>query len=171
MNKGWKESDIIIEENFSIPQSDHLAMETRNARAEILADGTVLIYTSSQAPFAIKEELSKVFSIPEGKIIVQVPLVGGAFGGKATVNLEFLAYLASRAVGGRMVIIANSREEDIATSPPCKIGSEASIKIGATRDGLIKALESIYFVDCGAYADTGPRMAKAIASDGTGHII
>ncbi len=120
MNKGWKESDIIIEENFSIPQSDHLAMETRNARAEILADGTVLIYTSSQAPFAIKEELSKVFSIPEGKIIVQVPLVGGAFGGKATVNLEFLAYLASRAVGGRMVIIANSREEDIATSPHVK---------------------------------------------------
>lgn len=167
VDKGWKASDIVIEENFSLPQSDHLAMETRNAKAQISSDGRVVIHTSSQAPFAVKEELSNIFGIPEEKIIVHVPLVGGAFGGKATVNLEFLAYLASKAVGGRLVRIANSREEDIATSP-CKIGSEATIKIGATKDGLITALKSTYFVDCGAYADTGPRMAKAIAGDCTG---
>lgn len=167
MQKGWEESDVIIESSFSLPQSDHVAMETRNCQAQILPNGDVIIDTSSQGPFAVKEELSKVFSIPESNIIVRTPLVGGAFGGKATVQLEFIAYLASRAVGGRPVRIANSREEDIYASPS-KIGVESKIKIGATKDGLIKALECTYLVECGAYSDTGPRMAKAIASGCTG---
>lgn len=167
MDKGWKESYIILESTYSLPQSDHLAMETRNAMAEILPNGEVIINTSTQSPFAVKEELSKVFSIPKNKVIVRTPLVGGAFGGKATVQLEFIAYLASRAVGGRKVRIANTREEDIFSSPS-KIGAEVKIKIGATSKGIIKVLEATYLVDCGAYSDTGPRMAKAIASSCTG---
>jgi CO/xanthine dehydrogenase Mo-binding subunit len=142
-------------------------METRNAKAQILPDGNVIIYTSSQEPFSVKKRLSKLYNIPEGNIIVRVPLVGGAFGGKSTVQLEIIAYLASKAAGGKMVKIENSREEDITTSS-CKIGIEAKLKIGTTKDGLIKALECTYHVDCGAYADTGPRMAKAIAVDCTG---
>ena len=126
-----------------------------------------MVYTSSQAPFSVKENLSNLYNIPEGKIIVRVPLVGGAFGGKATTQIELLAYLASRAVGGKMVQITNSREEDI-TSSPSKIGAEARLKMGVSKEGIIQALECSYFVDCGAYSDTGPRMAKAIAVDCTG---
>lgn len=167
MKLGWGKSDIVIESSFFLPKSDHLAMETRNAKAEILPNGNVIIHTSSQAPFSVRKRLSKLYNIPMGNIIVHVPLVGGAFGGKATVDLELIAYLASKAVGGRPVKIANSREEDIATSPS-KISAKAKLKIGATKDGLIKALESTYYIDCGAYADTGPRMAKAIAVNCSG---
>lgn len=167
MDVGWSESDIIVESNFFLPQSDHLAMETRNAKAEITPDGIVNIYTSSQAPFAVKEQLSRNYNIPEGNIVVHTPLVGGSFGGKAAVHLEFIAYLASSAVGGKMVTIANTREDDIASSPS-KIAVEGILKIGATKDGIIKALECTYYTDCGAYADTGPRMAKSIAIDCSG---
>lgn len=66
-----------------------------------------------------------------------------------------------------MVKLFNSREEDI-TSSPSKIGVYATLKTGATKDGIIKALECTYHIDCGAYSDTGPRMAKAIANDYTG---
>lgn len=167
MDYGWAQSDVKIEFSFSMPQSDHLAMETRNAMAEISSDGVVNIYTSTQAPFGVKEEISKIYNIPEGKVIVHTPLVGGAFGGKAAVQLEFLAYLASHAVGGRMVRISNPREQDI-SSFPSKLGAEGKIKIGATKEGIIKALECIYFIDCGAYVDIGPRMAKAMAADCSG---
>lgn len=167
MDSAWVQSDVVIESSFSMPQSDHLAMETHNARAQISPNSNVIINTSSQAPFAVKEELSKKFQIPEGKIIVQTPLVGGAFGGKATVNLEYLAYLASHSVGGRIVEIRYSREQNIA-SAPSKIGIEAKLKIGATTDGQLKALECIYHIDCGAYADTGPRMGLGITADCTG---
>lgn len=167
MDLGWQQSDIVIESSFSIPNSDHIAMETRNAQVQILPNGNVLIDTSSQMPFSVKEELSQLFSIPEGNIIVRVPLVGGAFGGKSSLNLEILAYLASLAVGGKLVRIANTREEDIATSP-AKIGVKAKMKIGATKAGHIQAVECTYYVDCGAYTDSGPRMAKAISSDCSG---
>ena len=167
MQYGWNESDARVEYEFSMPQSDHLAMETRNAKAQILPDGTVNIYTSTQSPFAVKEEISDAYGIPEGKVVVHTPLVGGAFGGKASVTIEPLAYLATLAVDGRMVTIANTREEDISTAPS-KLGVEGKIRLGARKDGRITALECIYLVDCGAYANTGPNMARAVATDCSG---
>lgn len=167
MEYGWKESHAIIEYEFSMPQTDHVAMEVRNARAQILPDGTVNIYTSTQSPFSVKEEISNAYSIPEGKVVVHTPLVGGAFGGKASGTIEFLAYLATLAVGGRMVRISNTREEDISTAPS-KLGVEGKIKLGATKDGKLTALECLYLVDCGAYANTGPNMARAVATDCSG---
>lgn len=167
LTKGWEESEVVVYEKFSLPQSDHTAMETRNAKAQIMPDGRVIIYTSSQGPYSVKKLLSKYYNIPEGNIIIKVPFVGGGFGGKAPMQLEVIAYLASRAVNGKMVKIANSREEDIKTSP-CRIGVEANLKLGATKEGILKILEADYKVDGGAYADIGPRMAKAIAVDCSG---
>lgn len=165
--KVLEESEVTVSGSFSLPQSDHIAMETRNARVQILPDGRVIIYTSSQGPYSVKKLLSKYYSIPEGDIIIKVPFVGGGFGGKAPMQLEVIAYLASKAVNGKMVRIANSREDDIKTSP-CRIGVEAYLKLGATKDGIIKVLQARYMVDGGAYADIGPRMAKAIAVDCSG---
>ncbi len=167
MAKGWAESDFIVSSSFSLPQADHSAMETRCARAQIMPDGRVIIYTSSQAPFSVKKLISKYYNIPEGNVIVKVPFVGGGFGGKAAVQLEYIAFLASKAVDGRQVQISNAREEDIGTSPG-KIGLESVIKIGADRNGIIKAMEAQYMVDGGAYADIAPRIAKAIAVDCSG---
>lgn len=167
MEQGLKESEIIIEESFSLPQSDHIAMEVRNVRAEIRPDGRVIIYTSSQAPFIVRKLISRYFDIQEGKIIVNTPFVGGAFGGKAAVELEFIAYLASKAVGGRMVKLVNSREEDMISSP-VKIGLEAKVKLGATKTGEIKAAEITYLVDGGAYSNMAVGITKSIATDCTG---
>lgn len=167
MESAWKESHAIVEYEFSMPQADHLAMETRNAKCHISPDGTINIYTSTQAPFGVKEEISTAFNISEGKVIVHTPLVGGGFGGKASASIEFLAYLASLAAGGKMVTIANTREEDIA-SAPSKLGAKGRIKIGATWDGRITALECTYHIDSGAYANTGPNMARAAATSCSG---
>ena len=167
MAKGWAESEVVIEGEYFMPKSDHVAMETRNVRVKIEPTGKVYISSSTQSPYAIKNELAKAFNLDEGDVIVTTTLVGGAFGGKAPVHLEYIAYIASRAVGGRPVRLANTREEDITVSP-CKIGIEAKVKLGETKDGMLKAAELIYLVDAGAYADTAPRMAKTIASNGTG---
>lgn len=167
INIGWKESDIVLEGEFSLPQSDHLAMETRNSKVQILPNKDIVVYTSTQSPFAVKEEISTQYKNSEGNVIVRTPLVGGAFGGKAGVHMEFLAYLASSAVEGKMVKMASPREEDISTWPS-NIGVNAKLKIGATSNGVIKALECTYYVDCGAYTGTGPRMSKSIAINCSG---
>mgnify|MGYP000845309417 FL=1 len=167
IEKGWAESDVVVETQVFLPQSDHVALETRSVRAQIKPSGQVIIHSTSQAPYIIRKKLSRHFGIDTGKIIVHTPMVGGSFGGKAAVQLEMIAFLASRAVGGREIVIVNSREEDMISSP-CRIGLEAKVKLGASKEGLIKAVEITYLVDCGAYSDMGAVMTKAIASDCTG---
>lgn len=167
VRRAFAESPVVLRSAFSVPPADHIAMETRAARARIAADGTVYIRASTQSPFEIKKTLSRLFGLDEGKVIVETPLVGGAFGGKAGADLELLAYLASAAVGGKEVRVRNERENDIATSP-CGIGLYADIRMGALPDGKITAMEAVFLTDTGAYSDTGPRMAKAVAADCTG---
>ncbi|MEN6325604.1 MAG: molybdopterin cofactor-binding domain-containing protein [Syntrophomonas sp.] len=64
--------------------------------------------------------ISQHFKMEMGKVVVHVPLVGGGYGGKAPTILEYMVVMASQAVGGQPVIIANTREQDIASSP-CKL--------------------------------------------------
>lgn len=156
-----------VRQHFFLPPSDHLAMEVRTARAQISPDEMVQIITSSQSPYAVRKQLSESFLIPAGQIQVRVPFVGGAFGGKAPVMLEILAYLASRSVNGAPVRLTIPRELDM-RSAPCRIGLEADIRLGADQNGIIQAAELTYLLDCGAYTDIAPYMAKAIAVDCTG---
>lgn len=164
---GWENSDVTVESKVSFNPADHAALETRVARVEILADGRVMVYTSSQGPFYVRKLLSDFFKIDPGMITVETPEVGGAFGGKGTVQLEFIAYLASKAVGGKMVSLKNSREEDLITSP-VHIGLEANVKLGASSKGKIQVAEFEFLFDSGAYSDTAAGISKAAASDCTG---
>lgn len=167
MEKGWADSSEIVEAAFSIPISDHSAMETRSATCEIMPDGEVRIMTSSQAPYMVKKILSRDFQLPTGKIVVQTPFVGGGYGGKASVQLEIFAYLASRAVGGRLVKLVNTREDDFLVSP-IHVGLEAKIKLGCSEDGKLKAAHLEYIFDGGAYGDKSPHLTTAGAVDCTG---
>src|SRR5690625_3484918 len=167
MNDGWEKCDTTIKAELSFSPADHAALETRVVRVEILPDGRVMIYSATQGPFYVKKLLSEFFNIDAGKISVHTPMVGGAFGGKGTVQLEFIGYLASRAVGGKMVKLVNSREEDLITSP-VHIGLDATVKLGASSDGKIHAAEYQFLFDSGAYSDMGAGMSKAGAVDCTG---
>lgn len=165
--QGWQQSDVTVEAQFSFSPSDHAALETRVARAEVLKDGRVMIYSATQGPFYVKKLLNQFFKIDVGKISVHTSVVGGAFGGKGTVQLEFLAYLASRAVDGQMVKIFNSREQDMVTSPT-HIGLDATVKLGATNDGKLQVADYEFLFDGGAYSDMGAGISKAAAVDCTG---
>lgn len=167
MKKGWEQSEVIVEADFSLPQSNHIAMEPRNARAEIKADGMVIIHSSTQAPFDVRQMLNRLFNLDDTRVVVHAPLAGGGFGGKTTVQLEIVAYLASRAVNGRPVKLLESREQDM-TSSPGHLGLEARVKLGAGRDGTLRAVEAKFMVDAGAYADSGSKMTRAMAADCTG---
>lgn len=167
LDKGRKLSDVTVNIDVALPPSDHAAMETRSVRAEILSNGQVHIHSSSQAPFAIQQNISKYFMLNEVDVIVHCPLVGGAFGGKAAVQLELLAYVASKAAGGRLVKLTNSREDDLTTSP-VHIGMSANVKLGATKTGKFKMCEIKFLFDAGAYVDESSDITTTVATNCTG---
>lgn len=167
LKDGFDSSDMIIEEVFSFPTGDHVAMETRAAIAEIKSDGQIVITSTSQAPFVVKSLMSHFFQIPAGKITVLAPPIGGGFGGKAGIQLEALAYLLSKAVGGRPVKLVNTREEDF-TNSPGRIGFKGKVRLGCSNMGEIKAMELVYMFDAGAYSDYSVNISRAAAIACTG---
>lgn len=167
IEEGWNQSDLTVEGSFFLKPSDHAAMETRCASAEIKPDGKIIISTTSQAPFMVKKLISNYFNEELGKIIVKTPLVGGGYGGKASTQVEILAYLASKAVGGRPVKIRYSREQDMLTAP-CHIGLEAKVKLGCTNEGRLTAAKITFLFDGGAYSDKSIDLSRAAAVDCTG---
>jgi len=167
IEEGFEKSFVIIDETFSFPPSDHVAMETRAAMAEILGDGRIVIHSTTQAPFVVKNLMAIYFGLDPGKVTVITHPIGGGYGGKAGMQLEGLVYLLSKAVGGRKVKLVNTREQDLVTSPG-HIGLEARVKLGAAKDGELMAAELLYMFDSGAYADYAVNISRAAAIACTG---
>ncbi|MDR7000645.1 xanthine dehydrogenase family protein molybdopterin-binding subunit [Neobacillus niacini] len=165
--QAWEECATKIKETYSFNLSDHAALETRSTRVEIKSSGKVIIHSTTQSPFTIKKVMNQFFNIELGNIIVHTTIVGGAFGGKGTVQLEPLAYLASKAVGGKMVKLDYEREEDLITAP-CHIGVEATISLGTDKDGKLMAGQYTFLIDSGAYTDQAAGITRAMALDCTG---
>ncbi|TVR65720.1 MAG: xanthine dehydrogenase family protein molybdopterin-binding subunit [Spirochaetaceae bacterium] len=158
---------VLVEGEFGFPPRDHAAMEPRVAIAEIKSDGQVVIRSSTQSPYGVRTIMSRVFGIPPGRLTIQVAEIGGGFGGKAGIQLEPLAYLLSRALGGRPVRVANTREQDMVGSPGGP-GLEARVKLASKRDGTLLAAEVEFLFDSGGYADYAVNVSRAAGYASTG---
>lgn len=167
VERGLAASHLVIEEEFRIPPVQHVPLETHAVVAHALPCDRVEIHTSSQSPYTVRHLLSVAFGIPHANIRVRVPYVGGAFGGKAGIHLEPLAYCLSRAARGRPVKVVATREEEFNTLPS-RQGLTSTIELGVSREGRIQALRTKYVWDAGAYADYGVNVGRAAAYGGAG---
>jgi len=167
VQKGFAEADEIFEFEFDNPPVQHVPMETHTAIAQALPDGEVDIITSAQSPFTVRHLFAHTFNVPQYKVRVRVPYVGGGFGGKAGIHLEPLVYCLSKAAGGRPVKIVATREQEFNTLPS-RQGMHSRIKTGVKKDGRFTALEIEFLWDAGAYADYGVNIGRASAYAGAG---
>ncbi len=161
------EAEVVVEGQFEFPPADHAAMEPRITIAEIQKGGQIIIRTSTQSPYGVRVIMSRCLNIPIGKITVIAVAVGGGFGGKAGIQLEPLAYLLSRALDGRPVRLANTREQDLVGSPGAP-GLVSRVKLGAKRDGTLLAADIEYLFDSGGYADYAVNVSRAAAYSSSG---
>jgi CO/xanthine dehydrogenase Mo-binding subunit len=160
-------ADVTLTAEFYNPPVQHVPMETHATIAQVLPGDRAEIWSSSQSPYTVRHLMSVCFGLPHANLRVHVPYVGGGFGGKAGLHLEPLAYVLSRAVGGRPVKIVATREEEFNTLPS-RQGLHSTVEIGADKDGRIVALKATYVWDAGAYADYGVNVGRAAAYSGAG---
>ncbi|MDW8084161.1 MAG: xanthine dehydrogenase family protein molybdopterin-binding subunit [Candidatus Caldarchaeum sp.] len=164
---GFKQSDVILENEFMMPQVSHVQLETHVSIGQYLPDGKIKLWTSAQSPFTVRHILSVSLGVPEHKISVYVPYVGGGFGGKAGINFEPLVVMLSKMAGGRPVKLELTREEQFTTAP-VRQGLYAKLKTGVKRSGEIMAEKILYVYDAGAYADYGVNIGRAAGYSCTG---
>ncbi len=154
VEEGFAAADHIRDDTFFYGGSNHAAIEEHSALANFASDGKLTIWTSTQCPHYVNRELARVLGVPERRIRVIAPPLGGGFGGKSEAfSHEFCAALLSARIG-RPVKITLSREEVFYTHRgrhPCRI----HLKTGIKKDGTITAVHLTTWLDGGAYGSYG----------------
>ncbi len=84
VEEGLAESDKTLDARFEIAYIQHAPMEPRTAMAKWDDGGKLTVWTGSQAPNRVQQELARAFSLNESKVRVIIPDTGGGFGGKHT---------------------------------------------------------------------------------------
>ena len=167
VEKGFEQADELVEETFRISHVSHAYLETQNVVAQAFRDGTFEIWTSAQSPFVVRQIVSEALHVPYNKVTIRIPFVGGGFGGKAGLQWEALAAMASKAVGYRPVKLVLSRKENFASSAS-REGVVADVKAGFTRDGKCVAYKVRFVLDAGAYADYTVNVSRAMGYSAEG---
>jgi carbon-monoxide dehydrogenase large subunit len=147
-----KASPVVVEQRIYNQRVAAVSLEARGIVADYnRGTGQLTIWLSNQAPHLSRSEFSKVLKIPEHKIRVIAPEVGGGFGSKIMVYPEELIIAAAAVKLGRPVKWLEGRSESMAATyhGRCQIDY---LRLGATEDGIIQALDLRLVADIGAYA-------------------
>ncbi len=153
--KGFLESDLIVEDDFFADYQEHAYLETQGILAVPDEDG-MTVHGSMQCPYYVLNALSRILALPMNKIRIIQSDTGGAFGGKEDVPSYVAAQCSLMAYHTkRPVLLTYSRETDIQiTSKRHPIKSH--YKLGVRKDGKIVAVEITAHMDVGAYATLTP---------------
>jgi CO/xanthine dehydrogenase Mo-binding subunit len=150
IEKGFKEADLIFENNYRTPMLQHVTGEPRVCVAQ-WQNGKLTLWDSTQYTFAVQAGLAKALKVPMSKVRVICEYMGGGFGDKSTAErYNVLASLLSRKTG-RPVKIQFSREENF-LSTHHRYPTIWNLKYGVKRDGTLTAIYARVIADMGGYA-------------------
>ncbi|MGQ0568985.1 MAG: xanthine dehydrogenase family protein molybdopterin-binding subunit [Armatimonadota bacterium] len=156
ITRGFAEADVVFDDSFTFPPVNHCMLESFVALARVERDG-ITVWASTQHPYPVRRELAQIFRLPQSKVRIIVPYVGGAYGAKSYTKIEPLAAVLSWKAG-RPVHLALSMTEAFWTLT--RHGARCRLRTGVKRDGTLVARECWVYYDSGAYADVGPRVAR-----------
>ncbi len=149
----FEKSDFVIEGTVEIGGQEHLYFETQSSIAIPKEDNGVKIISATQSPTAVQRAAANVLNIPMNMVEVDVPRLGGAFGGKEdqATSWAVMTALACSLLKKPVKLVLN-RKEDLRMTGK-RHPYSADYKIGLDKEGKILAYEVTYFQNSGAVAD------------------
>ena len=143
------EADVVVEQRLVNHRTAGAPIETRGVLADPHADN-VTLYASTQIPHIARFVLSLVVGIPEDKLRIVAPDVGGGFGAKLQVYAEDALVLALARRLNRPVRWIETRSENMTTTHHGRDQIDY-ITLGAKRDGTLTGCRARVIADLGAY--------------------
>ncbi len=150
---GFAAADAVHEATYTSQRVQHAHMETHGAVGWMDGDGRLTIRTSSQVPFLVRHELCRLFDLAADRVRVVCGRVGGGFGGKQEMLVEDIVALAVLRTGRPVQLELTRREQFTATTT--RHAMHVRVIAGATKDGVLTALQIDVLSDTGAYANHG----------------
>jgi carbon-monoxide dehydrogenase large subunit len=150
----WKEAEVVVKQRILQQRLAPTPMEPRGVLAEYASgDGTMTVWLSSQSPHFVRLFLAGAMGIPESRVRVISPDVGGGFGSKISPYSEDWLVPAASKLIGRPVKWIETRTESIQTTTHGR-GMIFDLEAGAKKDGTLVALKVTQYMDIGGYMGT-----------------
>jgi carbon-monoxide dehydrogenase large subunit len=149
IDAGFAEADVVIERRIVNHRTAGAPIEARGAIAEWRADRMTL-WTSTQIPHILRLVFAGMFGIPEERLRVVAPEVGGGFGGKLQVTPEEAIVMWCARKLGKPVKWTETRSENMANAHHGRDQIDYA-RMGAKKDGTVTALDVRIVADMGAY--------------------
>ena len=143
--------DVTIEQSFYTQAQAHTMMEPHTANARLDYHNRLVIYTSTQTPYHVRRIMSQTLGLPISRIRVIKPRVGGGFGGKQALHGEmFVALVTMRTKKPSKIVYTR---QEVFASTYTRHPMRLSVRLGANRDGTLKAIDFHILSDTGAYGE------------------
>ena len=153
---GFRAADFVYEDAFYFPSAQHYPMEPHVSVAQFEGE-SLTVWSATQSPFPVRQELARVFGLPFSGVRVIVPYVGGGYGAKSGIKTEGIAACLSR-MTGRPIKLAFSADETFKTI--CQPRAKMIIKTGLKKDAKFVARHCEVFLNGGAYANSVPSVTE-----------
>jgi CO/xanthine dehydrogenase Mo-binding subunit len=136
IEQGFAAAHKTLKQTYTVAYIAHTPLEPRAAVAE-WQDEKLTVWTGTQRPFAVRDELAQAFHIPSQKVRVMVPDTGAAYGGKHTGDAAVEAARLAKAAG-KPVKLVWTREEEF-TWAYFRPAGVIDVKSGVRNDGTVVA--------------------------------
>ncbi len=146
--------DHVIEHTYHVKACQQAMMETFRTYTEMDPYGRLHVISSTQVVFHCRRIIANALDIPKSKVHVEKPRIGGGFGAKQTVVAEVYPAFVTWKTGKPAKIIYSRKECQIAASPRHEM--EVHLRLGASNDGTIRAIDMFTLSNTGAYGEHGP---------------
>ncbi len=148
----WSQCDVIVESEYRTPFQEHAYLQPEAGVGYIDEEGRVTVVVAGQWVWEDRRQIAHALGLPQERVRVIYPAIGGAFGGREDMSIQIVLALAAWKLQ-RPVKIVWSREESILGH--CKRHPMwFRCKLGATREGKLIAAEVRVVADGGAYCYT-----------------
>ncbi len=149
--RAFESAEVTVKQDMLYPRVHPCPLETCGCVASFdKIKGDLTVYITSQAPHVVRTVVGLLSSIPESKIRIISPDIGGGFGNKVGVYPGYVCAIAASIVLGRPVKWIESRSENLSSTAFAR-DYWMSGELAATRDGVIKALRVKVTADHGAF--------------------
>jgi CO/xanthine dehydrogenase Mo-binding subunit len=166
VEEGFRQSDVVVENTFSVPAVHQGYIEPHCAVVRINDDGTAEIWSSNKSPFALRDQVGNALQVPPASLITRPCYVGGDFGGKGDANDVALCYALARKCGRAVKLVVDYTEELMAGNP--RHGAVITVKTGVMKNGILIAQHVRFVFDSGAYGAYRPQGYLVGAHDAPG---
>ena len=146
--------DEVVEGTYHVRAAQQAMMETFRTTCFMDTYGRLNILSSTQIVYHVRRIISNALGIPKSRIRVSKPRIGGGFGAKQSVVSELFPAFVTWKTGKASKIIFTREESQIASSPRHEM--EVHVRLGASREGKIRAIDVYTLSNTGAYGDHGP---------------